>query len=570
MDKVSVNRFLIIDDSDGFRAAMRAFVKKFYPESIFDEHEIKSKGDIKDDFDWSRYDVLFLDYDLGDSGNGLDWYKRHKSNSNFPATIMLTGIGNEQVAVKAIKTGIHEYLSKEALSRKRLTQSINNAIEAKAEEIEKELSMTQFGTTFNKSIFFSRLENANTVKEEENTVLVLILLDAHEVIGKTWGLLVRDKIIRHITKEVNQYLRPAYPDLNITRYGDQYVAVLLGDAMNSKNLEDNLAGLCQQFQDTVYKEGKSDVNFTVSVGAVPLKGINLSASEIISLGLDTCHTEQKTAGNSFVVHTTELIEQEKDVVQHKSTEKFEVVTAIKEGRIVPRFQQIVSLAEEAEKTGDDIYEVRVRFLQTDGELLGDDDFKNIIQDEKVLQSVDKWMVRMAVGKLLRMEDLSTSKAKYVIKLTGYSLANSKFMFWIMDLLKKNKFRKTSLLIEINADDFLKHTKPISGLMSYLRNVYNFEFILSPVGDPELFNLVFTKEKFEYIKLHTDLTQHVVDDIDVSRKVDTIINMAHKAKVKVIATWIENTGVLYAAHDKKVDLIQGNFVSPPREDVEDID
>ena len=64
-------------------------------------------------FPWNDFDLLFLDYDLGmEQETGIDWLKQIKRSSNPPYIIMVTGMGSEQVAVRAIREGADDYLIK--------------------------------------------------------------------------------------------------------------------------------------------------------------------------------------------------------------------------------------------------------------------------------------------------------------------------------------------------------------------------------------------------------------------------------------------------------------------------
>jgi len=70
------------------------------------------------------YDVLLVDYRLPD-GNGLDLLDWVKKDS---AVIMMTGQGDEKVAVQAFKSGVFDYVVKDALFRTTLVDAVEQAI----------------------------------------------------------------------------------------------------------------------------------------------------------------------------------------------------------------------------------------------------------------------------------------------------------------------------------------------------------------------------------------------------------------------------------------------------------
>lgn len=74
-----------------------------------------------------KCDCVLLDYSLPGM-NGLEVLKRINSHHPFMPVILLTGQGNEAVAVEAIKHGAYDYLTKSSLNTERLHQTIKAAI----------------------------------------------------------------------------------------------------------------------------------------------------------------------------------------------------------------------------------------------------------------------------------------------------------------------------------------------------------------------------------------------------------------------------------------------------------
>ena len=66
------------------------------------------------DFNWAAYDVLLLDYDLGNGQTGTDWLRESVHSPGFPRTILITGVGDSYVVADAIKLGAEGYLNKAA------------------------------------------------------------------------------------------------------------------------------------------------------------------------------------------------------------------------------------------------------------------------------------------------------------------------------------------------------------------------------------------------------------------------------------------------------------------------
>lgn len=100
-------RIMIVEDEDNLRQLyVRRFRRKGFETSGFTTAEAALEH-LKD----HEADVVLVDLSLPKM-NGLDFLKRLRERRRNTESIMLTGNGNEQTAVEAIKLGAYHYLSK--------------------------------------------------------------------------------------------------------------------------------------------------------------------------------------------------------------------------------------------------------------------------------------------------------------------------------------------------------------------------------------------------------------------------------------------------------------------------
>lgn len=117
-------RVLAIDDCEIALESMRVFLETEIPGVDFTEYSSMRLGKPERDFNWSAYDVLLLDYDLGSGQTGLDWLQEFVDHPEFPATVLITGVADSYVVAKAIKMGVAGYLNKDDLTPQRLTEVV--------------------------------------------------------------------------------------------------------------------------------------------------------------------------------------------------------------------------------------------------------------------------------------------------------------------------------------------------------------------------------------------------------------------------------------------------------------
>ncbi|MBI2992659.1 MAG: protein kinase [Gammaproteobacteria bacterium] len=127
-------KVLIIDDSADYRALLGVYLAKEFPRVEVIEYDPVERGRPGEDFDWSAFDILLLDYKLGETEDGLEWLKTYRRRPGFPPTVILTAEGDEYVAVRAVKLGAAEYINKKDVSPKRLKQLVEEAANYSEEE----------------------------------------------------------------------------------------------------------------------------------------------------------------------------------------------------------------------------------------------------------------------------------------------------------------------------------------------------------------------------------------------------------------------------------------------------
>ena len=300
-DAARLKSILILDDDADFRKLLATILSKRFEDVTLTEYDPVEQGVPDENFNWSKYDVLLLDYHLSiPRTTGLDILQSNRKNKLFPATVMLTGAGNEEIAVRAVKAGVYDYMRKEYLDKDRLQTAIQDAFEKHQVERDKLNELTSQSHAFNKALFYTELEQRD--KERHDRVLILIDLDKHEKLEQRYGIIFRDNVIRHIAKESFDVFKMADCNPSITRFGDASVGLLIDEPKTRKALEFNMEGLCAHLEKHPYKYDGKTISATVSVGAVCLSEKKLNAEEYINHALIAADKASAEAGDSFYLY----------------------------------------------------------------------------------------------------------------------------------------------------------------------------------------------------------------------------------------------------------------------------
>ena len=122
---MAISRILVADDEDSYR---KSIAVRLRAKGEFEVDEVASGREAIDCIEQKRYDLLILDHQMGEiSGlNVMQWMDEQKI---VIPVILLTGAGNETIAVEVMKLGAYDYLQKEHLDLSRLPIIIRAALE---------------------------------------------------------------------------------------------------------------------------------------------------------------------------------------------------------------------------------------------------------------------------------------------------------------------------------------------------------------------------------------------------------------------------------------------------------
>jgi sigma-B regulation protein RsbU (phosphoserine phosphatase) len=126
---------LIIDDSEADVDFIKAFLRKVSPPYQFLATWENDPKRALVRLTQEHFDLVLLDYQMP-AMSGLDALGQIRSIDKSVPVIMLTGMGNESVAVEAMKRGAHDYLRKDQLTLPVLECAIISALERKRLEDE--------------------------------------------------------------------------------------------------------------------------------------------------------------------------------------------------------------------------------------------------------------------------------------------------------------------------------------------------------------------------------------------------------------------------------------------------
>ena len=228
-------RLLIVDDDDVDREKLRRMLaaSAFRAEMV----EAASGKAALEEVRKAPFDCILLDYHLAD-GLGTDFMKQINAEEDRDCPVILvTGVGNEMIAVQAMREGVYNYLSKHSLSTQHLRDTIEDSL--RQANREKELKLSQERLKWlglydsltglpNRNLFFDRLEQAAHAVSRSSTsfALFVIDLDLFKEVNDSFGHEAGDRVLAEVGRRLQQSARVS--DTYARLGGDEFAGILLG------------------------------------------------------------------------------------------------------------------------------------------------------------------------------------------------------------------------------------------------------------------------------------------------------------------------------------------------------
>jgi len=228
-------RILVVDDDDVDREKFRRMVRKAGVRATVVEAE--SRAEAMERLAAESFDCVVVDYRLGEvTGVEVMQEINHERRPRLPV-VMITGLGDERVAVEAMREGAYDYLSKTSLQPARVRAVIEGSLrwgemEAQLDQARERLHHLSLYDTLtglpNRNLFFDRLEQALSGAERAGSGLALLMmdLDGFKAVNDSLGHAGGDRLLTEVGRRLEQMARRC--DTYARIGGDEFAAVLVG------------------------------------------------------------------------------------------------------------------------------------------------------------------------------------------------------------------------------------------------------------------------------------------------------------------------------------------------------
>lgn len=306
--EVSRIQVLLVDDSRDDREYFHQLIADVEGVKL-DVEESDNASDALEKLIIGKYDCAIVDYNM--PGYNGKWLVQEMTRRGIPtASIILTGGGNERIAVESMKCGSQDYLCKSDVSPEQLEHSIKQALQSKSRQVEL-LHRANFDTltgVSKREHFLEALDTACSKADRFGRHLAVLYLDLDKFkeINDRYGHGAGDLALKNFADQLRLCARDY--DTIARLGGDEFVVLLEeldGDGMlASINIAKRIIERVQSSEVTV---GNISFNLNTSIGIAIYPKHTSDRVQLIELA-DMAMYIAKRAGGGF--HIAESVVQE--------------------------------------------------------------------------------------------------------------------------------------------------------------------------------------------------------------------------------------------------------------------
>jgi diguanylate cyclase len=500
----------------------------------------------------ARHDVYLVDYRLGER-NGLDLVREAIELGSAAPFIVLTGQGNREIDLEAMRAGASDYLAKSEMTAPLLDRAIRYAIERhRAERRLAELAqLDQLTGLANRVLFRDYLIKtlARADRHRQLVAVMLLDLDRFKTVNDTHGHEAGDLLLKQIAQRLKSSLRES--DLVARLGGDEFTVVMDGIRDPSA-----IAGFAARILDVVRQPvrlGNCEVVTSASIGISVYPTDVDNIDELIASADAAMYRAKEQGADRYHFYTMAM--------RVRAAQRLELENGLRDALMRREFrlhyQPQVDL-----QTGTVLgMEALIRWQHPRRGLVAPAEFVPLAEETGLIVPIGAWVLRTACGQLRAWRRAGYPSMHVAVNFSARQFQDEDLALMVAALLEQCDLAPRFLEIEITESDILKNPSRAQSLLKEFTDL-GIRVALDDFGTGYSSLNHLRSFPGASIKIDRSFVRNVCTERHDAAIVRSLIVMAHNLNLKVVAEGVETLEQLAFLRENECDAIQGFFVSRP--------
>jgi len=296
----------------------------------------------------------------------------------------------------------------------------------------------------------------------------------------------------------------------------------------------------------------------VSIGVVPITPATDDVASLLSAADSAC-AAAKDAGRNRVYNY-----QENDIDLMKRRKEMQwaarISNALDENRF-ELFRQTIQPLQASSEQGAH-YELLIRMRDESGQLIAPGLFIAAAERYGLMTAIDRWVIQSAFRWLVSEADERERLSLCSINLSGQSLADEKFLPFVIDQFQKSGLSGSCICFEITETAAIASYSQANRFIHALKEI-GCRFALDDFGTG-LSSFGYLKHfPVDFLKIDGSFVKEMLHDPIDREMVRSINEIGHLTGKKTIAEFAENVEIITMLRGMGIDFAQGYGVSEPK-------
>lgn len=400
-------------------------------------------------------------------------------------------------------------------------------------------------------------EIASAIRHATVGAVLFVNLDKFKAINDSLGHAIGDDILRQVANRIGNILRG---EDTIARLGsDEFIIIL----PQLDEVESNVAKKAQAAAKKILEsiatpfelQGIPSCNITASIGIVLFPTGGDHVDDLLKYADSAVHRVKQEGGNQYSFFNVEMQETayrrmilEQDIASIVEKKEFEI-----------HFQPIVDV----EKNSVVGVEALSRWHHPKYGTISPVEFIPMAEESGDIHTIGNWVLMHALRSLkhwistgLIDTDMSVS-----VNISPRQLADPAFVQYVLRALKIFELDPSQIKLEITEGVLLENIEePISKMNSLRERGVRFSIDDFGTGYSSLYYL--KRLPVSQLKIDKSFIDHIETDADDAVITETIISIARRFKLDVVAEGVENEGQMEILKKMGCNVVQGYFIAKP--------
>ena len=499
-----------------------------------------------------RHDVVIVDYRLG-ARNGLELVREAVHLGCGAPFIVLTGEGNREIDLEAMRAGATDYLVKGEITAPLLDRAIRYAIERRKSErhLAELAQIDQLTGLANRYRFREFLDRSIALACRQRSIVALMLIDLNrfKAVNDTYGHAAGDLLLKEIAGRLRRCVRSS--DL-VARLGGDEFTIVMTDVEDLTSLGNTAEKLLAAVRRPVHI-GSCEVEVGASIGIAHYPNDADCADSIIVSADTAMYAGKDLQGGSFHFYTPEMHER---AIFRLELER-NLRRAISEDQLALFFQPQVDL-HSGYLLG---FEALLRWYHPEFGLVEPSEFIALAEESSLILPIGEWVLKTACEQLAAWRDAHMPEVHIAVNFSARQFQDDGLLDLVRTTLACYDLPARLLEIEITESDILQKPDEANRLLARFSDL-GIRVALDDFGTG--YSSLNHLRAFPGAIIKID--RSFIRDIETSASnraiVQSLIAMAHDLEMKVVAEGVENMAQLHYLQTRNCDIVQGYLISKP--------